>query len=64
MKLTDEIYRYYDRKTKCPKCHSKHLVETAIDIVEGLPEGKYKDRKNTTACMDCDWRGFIDDLKG
>ena len=61
--MRDEIRRYYDRKTKCPTCNSDDLVETEINILD-LPEGKYIDRKNVTICKNCNWRGFIDELKG
>ena len=63
VKVTDEIKRYYEKKTTCPRCKSKNLAETAINILD-LPEGRYKDIKNTTMCLECQWRGPVDSLKG
>jgi len=64
MLITDEIKRYYSRKTTCPRCKSKDILETGITLLEGFPAGKYKDIKNITQCKQCDWRGVVDDLKG
>lgn len=60
--VRDDIRYYYERKVRCPKCGSKNLAETSITILD-LPEGKYVDKKNTTICNDCQWRGFVDDLR-
>jgi len=61
--ITDEIRRYYEHKTRCPRCNSKNLVDTNITILD-LPKGQYKDKKNITMCNECQWRGVVDDLKG
>lgn len=64
MTVRDDIKRYYAKKTTCPKCKSKDIAETAINIIEGYAEGKYKDTKNYTMCLQCQWRGPVDELKG
>ena len=59
----DRVRFYYDNKNRCPKCNSRNLVETEINILD-IPEGKeYIDRKNITICRECMWRGVIDDLR-
>lgn len=62
MEVRDEIRRYYDNHMRCPNCGSKNIPQTNIVILD-LPEGKYVDKQNTTMCLDCQWRGYIDDLK-
>lgn len=58
---------YYSKKNRCPRCNSKNLVDTDITklnteiILKQYKE--FRDRKNKTACKDCNWIGLIDDLK-
>lgn len=62
MKITDEIKFYYSSKVKCPKCLSRDIADTQINVLD-LPEGQYRDRSNKTQCLNCGWHGVIDDLK-
>lgn len=58
---------YYDKKNRCPVCNSKEIADTAlgkINIEDTIKKyGEFKDRKNKTACSNCGWMGYIDDLK-
>lgn len=60
--MRDDIKRYYESKTRCPRCGSKNIVETEVHVLD-LPEGQYRDRRNQTMCRECQWRGVIDDLR-
>lgn len=62
--ISDEIREYYKHKTTCPKCGSKNIAETFINLVE-IPKGNtYIDLQNKTVCSDCGWTGIVDSLKG
>ena len=66
-KIRDEIRLYYDKKNRCPRCNSKELAETDLGKLNYeetiIRYGGFKDRKNKTACTNCNWMGYIDELR-
>lgn len=60
--MNDNIRRYYASKNRCPVCNGRNFVHTDINILD-IPSDRYIDRKNITQCKDCNWRGFIDELR-
>jgi uncharacterized protein with PIN domain len=60
--MHDNIRRYYETHSRCPKCNERNFVATEINILD-IPPENYIDRMNMTVCLTCGWRGYIDELK-
>lgn len=60
--VSDEHRKYYERKNRCRKCHSKNLAEAVLKMVP-VEKGKdFVDRTNKYFCNNCGHSGYIDEL--